>query len=493
MENAVWHFLCNARVVGLHKARDEMLKVAKDPRGNYFMKIYDLFRGKAKPDDVFTAAEEGTVNTCGWATYSPVLCEDIKVVKAKDTDPDFVIAISACGDAPADPFATMPPKTKVKEWKSGHKNPKYKDDQLEGKHYTMMVTEEGAKKGKGAVYFARAFNASFSARLEVKYGVRNLDDIEWSPLYGNVPFRLSESILEVPLVLQADRRIPVSDHELRISVGGGASYKYVTDQKLLVANGHIEDYGLHPADSYQKVALLLDGAGSIIAWEFTDHSFPWTVSALTTLLASEQIGIKSKSPGSGNGNQGGGEHGAGARRGDDAGDEPHRERARPAGAADRVEAPLPRRGEPHLEGAEHRGGHEREDERHEPDHPRVLHDAAEGLPGEGRPDAERGVHERDAEDVRPGEGHRLAPGARLPGPEDRDRDRDEGVHARGQARRDAPGEGHGEREGRPLREQGGETVIRRHARRPERQEVGDEGHGREGRGGEEDPARKTHC
>jgi hypothetical protein len=72
----------------------------------------------------------------------------IKVVKSMDTDPDFVIAISACGDAPADPFANMPSKKKVKEWKSGHKNPKYKDAQLEGKHYTMMVTEEGAKKGK---------------------------------------------------------------------------------------------------------------------------------------------------------------------------------------------------------------------------------------------------------------------------------------------------------------------------------------------------------
>ena len=29
-----------------------------------------------------SSAEEGSVNTCGWATYSPVLCEDIKVVKA---------------------------------------------------------------------------------------------------------------------------------------------------------------------------------------------------------------------------------------------------------------------------------------------------------------------------------------------------------------------------------------------------------------------------
>ena len=27
-------------------------------------------------------AEEGTMDTCGWATYNPVLCEEIRVVKA---------------------------------------------------------------------------------------------------------------------------------------------------------------------------------------------------------------------------------------------------------------------------------------------------------------------------------------------------------------------------------------------------------------------------
>jgi uncharacterized repeat protein (TIGR01451 family) len=29
-----------------------------------------------------SSAEEGSINTCGWATYSPILCEDIRVVKA---------------------------------------------------------------------------------------------------------------------------------------------------------------------------------------------------------------------------------------------------------------------------------------------------------------------------------------------------------------------------------------------------------------------------
>jgi lipoprotein NlpI len=61
VENAVWHFLCNARVQGLKKAQGEMLKVAKDPRGDYMMKIYQMFKGDAKPEDVFKSAEAGKV------------------------------------------------------------------------------------------------------------------------------------------------------------------------------------------------------------------------------------------------------------------------------------------------------------------------------------------------------------------------------------------------------------------------------------------------
>src|SRR5262249_71962 len=59
VENAVWHFLCDAKVKGLEKARGEMLKVSKDPRGPYFMKIYGMFHGDAKPEEVFAAAEAG--------------------------------------------------------------------------------------------------------------------------------------------------------------------------------------------------------------------------------------------------------------------------------------------------------------------------------------------------------------------------------------------------------------------------------------------------
>ena len=60
VENAVWHFLCDAKVKGVEKARGDMLKVQKDPRGPYFMKIYKLFSGTAKPEDVLAEAEAGT-------------------------------------------------------------------------------------------------------------------------------------------------------------------------------------------------------------------------------------------------------------------------------------------------------------------------------------------------------------------------------------------------------------------------------------------------
>lgn len=58
VENAVWQFLCNARVVGIDKARAAMLKIGNDKRVP-MMKVYALFRGEAKPEDVLKAAEEG--------------------------------------------------------------------------------------------------------------------------------------------------------------------------------------------------------------------------------------------------------------------------------------------------------------------------------------------------------------------------------------------------------------------------------------------------
>jgi lipoprotein NlpI len=60
VENAGWHFLCNARRIGLDKARESMLKIGKDARVP-MMEVYDLYRGKLKPADVLAAAEAGEV------------------------------------------------------------------------------------------------------------------------------------------------------------------------------------------------------------------------------------------------------------------------------------------------------------------------------------------------------------------------------------------------------------------------------------------------
>jgi lipoprotein NlpI len=58
VENAVWHYLCNAKVVGAEKARAAMLKIGNDKRVP-MMVVYDLFAGKAKPEDVLAAVEKG--------------------------------------------------------------------------------------------------------------------------------------------------------------------------------------------------------------------------------------------------------------------------------------------------------------------------------------------------------------------------------------------------------------------------------------------------
>jgi lipoprotein NlpI len=58
VENAVWHFLCAAKADGVDKARAAMLKIGDDKRVP-MKQVYDLYRGKLKPDDVLAAAKEG--------------------------------------------------------------------------------------------------------------------------------------------------------------------------------------------------------------------------------------------------------------------------------------------------------------------------------------------------------------------------------------------------------------------------------------------------
>lgn len=58
VENGVWHFLCVARGEGLEKARAAMLPISGDVRIP-MTEVYELFKGKATPDDVLKAAQKG--------------------------------------------------------------------------------------------------------------------------------------------------------------------------------------------------------------------------------------------------------------------------------------------------------------------------------------------------------------------------------------------------------------------------------------------------
>ena len=58
VENAVWHFLCGARLEGVSKARQSLLDIEGDRRVP-MMEIYRLFKGEGAIDDVLRAARAG--------------------------------------------------------------------------------------------------------------------------------------------------------------------------------------------------------------------------------------------------------------------------------------------------------------------------------------------------------------------------------------------------------------------------------------------------
>jgi tetratricopeptide (TPR) repeat protein len=55
VENAAWHFLCVARGESVEAARAALLPVGPDPRAP-MREVYDMFRGRSKPDQVMAAA-----------------------------------------------------------------------------------------------------------------------------------------------------------------------------------------------------------------------------------------------------------------------------------------------------------------------------------------------------------------------------------------------------------------------------------------------------
>lgn len=58
VENAVWHFLCTARLSGLEAARASLIPITGDTRVP-MAQVQSLFAGKARPQDVLKAAEAG--------------------------------------------------------------------------------------------------------------------------------------------------------------------------------------------------------------------------------------------------------------------------------------------------------------------------------------------------------------------------------------------------------------------------------------------------
>jgi lipoprotein NlpI len=57
VENAAWHFLCNAKVIGVAKAREQLIAVTKDSRIP-MAEIQKLFAGQMKPEEVLAVAEK---------------------------------------------------------------------------------------------------------------------------------------------------------------------------------------------------------------------------------------------------------------------------------------------------------------------------------------------------------------------------------------------------------------------------------------------------
>ncbi|HEY2988671.1 MAG TPA: molybdopterin cofactor-binding domain-containing protein [Candidatus Binatia bacterium] len=136
----------------------------------------------------------------------------------------------------------------------------------------------------------------------------------WSGCQG--PFRTRASIaglLKIP-----EENIRVIYHDGSGSYGRLSNDDGAEDAALLsravgapvrVQWSRQDEHGWEPKGpaQLQKVKAGVDGEGKIAAWEFTDYSLPWTVAGTMMLLASEQIGMKPKAQGQGNGNQGGGE------------------------------------------------------------------------------------------------------------------------------------------------------------------------------------------
>ncbi len=194
------------------------------------------------------------------------------------------------------------------------------------KNTKSFTTLKGVEKGNAAATFEKA-----NKRYETSYrwpfqlhgmigpscsiaDVRGDQATIWSGCQG--PFRIRAAVASLLKIPEKNVRVIYRDGSG--SYGRLSSDDSPEDAALLsravgapvrIQWSRHDEHGWEPKGPAQTQSLRagVDDTGKIISWEFTDYSFPWTVASATTLLASEQIGIKSKSPGQGNGNQGSGE------------------------------------------------------------------------------------------------------------------------------------------------------------------------------------------
>jgi nicotinate dehydrogenase subunit B len=194
------------------------------------------------------------------------------------------------------------------------------------KNTKSFTTLKGAEKGDPAATFDKAkkqYEATYRWPFQLHgmigpscaiADVRGDQATVWSGCQG--PFRIRASVATLLKLPEKNVRIIYRDGSG--SYGRLSSDDSSEDAALLsrlvgapvrVQWSRRDEHAWEPKGPAQLQTLRagVDDTGKIIAWEFTDYSLPWTVSSTTTLLASEQIGVKSKTPGSGNGNQGGGE------------------------------------------------------------------------------------------------------------------------------------------------------------------------------------------
>lgn len=59
VENAVWHYLCKARVDGVDRARQALIDISRDRRP-WAMDVYRMFQGQATPQEVIVHAERAS-------------------------------------------------------------------------------------------------------------------------------------------------------------------------------------------------------------------------------------------------------------------------------------------------------------------------------------------------------------------------------------------------------------------------------------------------